>query len=72
MYPLGWELEFARDRAADARAAAEERRLVRMAVGPRPTLRARVARRLFQAAIALEREEAWRVVWDKLEAPKHP
>ncbi len=71
MYPLGWEEEFARDRIADARAAAEERNLARLAAGPRLTLRARVARKLFEAAVTLEREEAWRVVWEKLEAPRH-
>lgn len=71
MYPLGWERELGKDRMAEARAEAQERRLARMAVGPRLSLRARVARKLFEAAITLEREEAWRVVWDKLEAPKH-
>ena len=34
----------------------------------RPSLRGRVARRLFQLAVAAEREETWRVVWEKLEA----
>ncbi len=71
MYPLGWEREFAKERIANMREAAEERNLARLAAGPRLTLRARVARKLFEAAITLEREEAWRVVWDKLEAPKH-
>ena len=33
-----------------------------------PSLRARVARRLFDLAVAAEREETWRVVWEKLEA----
>jgi hypothetical protein len=33
-----------------------------------PSLRGRVARRLFQLAVATEREETWRVVWEKLEA----
>ncbi|CAN5166590.1 hypothetical protein BH18ACT10_BH18ACT10_14510 [soil metagenome] len=71
MYPLGWEQEFARDRIADMRAAAEKRNLVRLAAKPGSTLRARVARKLFEAAVTLEREEAWRVVWEKLEAPRH-
>ena len=34
----------------------------------RPSLRARRARRLFQLAVAAEREETWRVVWERLEA----
>ncbi len=33
-----------------------------------PSLRARVARRLFALAVATEREETWRVVWERLEA----
>ena len=32
------------------------------------SLRARVARRLFALAVATEREETWRVVWERLEA----
>jgi hypothetical protein len=35
-------------------------------------LRARAARRLFGFAVALEREETWRAVWERLEAPRHP
>ena len=31
------------------------------------SLRARVARRLFTLAVAAEREETWRLVWEKLE-----
>ena len=31
-------------------------------------LRARMARRLFTLAVATEREETWRVVWERLEA----
>jgi hypothetical protein len=34
----------------------------------KPSLRARLARRLFELAVAAEREETWRVVWEKLEA----
>jgi len=34
----------------------------------KPSLRARMARRLFELAVAAEREETWRVVWEKLEA----
>lgn len=36
--------------------------------GHRPTLRARAARRRFALAIAAERQETWKVVWEKLEA----
>jgi hypothetical protein len=36
------------------------------------TLRARVARRMFAIAVALEKEETWRAVWERLEAPRHP
>jgi len=32
------------------------------------SLRARLARRLFDLAVAAEREETWRVVWERLEA----
>ena len=31
-------------------------------------IRARMARRLFALAVAAEREETWRVVWERLEA----
>ena len=34
----------------------------------RPSLRARMARRLFALAVAAEREETWRLVWERLEA----
>ena len=68
------ELLQARGRNADIMAEAEERRLARLA--PRraawPVLRARVARRVFTIALALEREETWKAVWEKLEAPRHP
>ena len=49
-----------------------ERELVKEALAARPSLRARVARRvarcLFTLAVATEREETWRVVWERLEA----
>ena len=32
------------------------------------SLRARMARRLFELAVAAEREEIWRLVWERLEA----
>lgn len=34
----------------------------------RLSLRARLARRLFALAVVAEREETWRVVWERLEA----
>ncbi len=33
-----------------------------------PSLRARMARRLFALAVAAEREETWRMVWERLES----
>ena len=66
-----FSVELTRERNARILAEAEERRLARLAPR-RPVLRARVARRLFQFAVALEREETWRAVWERLEAPRHP
>jgi hypothetical protein len=67
-------VELAKERNARILAEAEERRLARLA--PRKsvltTLRARVARRMFAIAVALEKEETWRAVWERLEAPRHP
>ena len=67
-------VELSRGRIADFMAEAEERRLARLA--PRrtawPVLRARAARRVFAFALALEREETWKAVWEKLEAPRYP
>jgi hypothetical protein len=34
----------------------------------KPSLRARLARQLFTLAVAAEREETWRMVWERLEA----
>ncbi|HEX7169885.1 MAG TPA: hypothetical protein VF206_03570 [Rubrobacter sp.] len=66
-------VELSRDRNARLLAEADERRLARLA--PRrpawAVLRARVARRVFAFALALEREETWRAVWERLEAPRH-
>jgi hypothetical protein len=65
-------VDFVRERNARTLEEAEERRLARLASGTaeRPSLRARVARRLFGFAVALEREETWRAVWERLEAPR--
>ncbi len=45
-----------------------ERRRQTLLAARRPSLRARMARRLFSLAVAAEREETWRVVWERLEA----
>ena len=66
-----WSVELVRDRNARLLEEAEEQRLAAEAV-ERPSLRARTARRLFGFAVALEREETWRAVWERLEAPRHP
>jgi len=69
-----FSVELTREKNTRMLAEAEERRLARLA--PRKSiwtvLRARVARRLFQFAVALEKEETWRAVWERLEAPRHP
>jgi hypothetical protein len=36
--------------------------------GRTSSLRARMARRLFELAVVAEREETWRLVWERLEA----
>ena len=65
-----WQYVLAQDRAVREQDLAErmaERGRYARSPG-RPSLRGRVARRLFQLAVAAEREETWRVVWEKLEA----
>jgi hypothetical protein len=67
-------VELSRGRNADIMAEAEERRLAWLAPhrAAWPVLRARVARRVFAIALVLEREETWKAVWERLEAPRHP
>ena len=67
-------VELARERNASILAEAEERRLARQAhrKAAWTALRARVARKMFQFAVALEKEETWRAVWERLEAARHP
>ena len=69
-----FSVELVRERNADILAEAEERRLARLV--PRraawTVLRAHVARRVFAIALALEKEETWKAVWERLEAPRHP
>ncbi len=70
MNGFGFEGEMVRERAGRMLAEAEEARLVRTVEGRAPSLRARMARRLFEAAVAMERDAAWNAVWEKMEAPK--
>ncbi len=49
-----------------ARRVAQRRRYARSP--GEPSLRVRLARRIFDLAVAAEREETWRVVWERLEA----
>jgi hypothetical protein len=60
--------EIAKYRMDEELAQAERRRLVQLALHGRPKLRARAARKLFEAAVALESEETWRIVWERLQA----
>ena len=64
--------EIAKYRMNEAHAEAERRRLVRLATRGRPTLRDRAARRFFKVAVALDREETWRIVRERLEARGRP
>ncbi len=45
---------------------AERQRYTR--VRRKPSLRARLARRLFALAVATEKQETWKMVWERLEA----
>lgn len=69
MHGAGWQEDVVGERNVRLLAEAEHRRLARL-VSDGPTVRARVARRLFEAAVAVEREATWRAVWEKLEAPR--
>lgn len=68
MHADGW-YEVVKDRTAHEQASAARRRLARE-VAKGSNLRARAARWLFALAVAVEGEEAWRAVWDRLEAPR--
>ena len=69
MYYSDGGYQLIKDRMARSRAIAEERRLARVAT-PGPSLRARAARRLFDLAMAVENDEAWRAVWDRMGASR--
>ncbi len=59
-------------RQAEYRAEAERRRLRKLAKGEdRLSWRARLARGLFDAAFALEAEESWRAMWDRMSGKQH-
>jgi hypothetical protein len=59
--------EMSKVRQAEYRAEAEQRKLEKLARGEEHlSLRAKAARRLFDAAFALEAEESWRAVWDRM------
>ena len=65
-----WYYMLAQDRTAREQDLAErvaERGRYARSPG-KPSLRARVARRLFDLAVVTESEETWRVVWERLEA----
>jgi anti-sigma-K factor RskA len=65
-----WHYMLTQDRAVREQDLAE-RMAERQKFAPspeKPSLRARVARRLFELAVATESEETWRVVWERLEA----
>jgi hypothetical protein len=65
-----WHYIVAQDRAAREQDFAErvaERGRYTRSPG-QPSLRAMVARRLFDLAVVAESEETWRVVWERLEA----
>jgi hypothetical protein len=69
MHPGLYE-PIARDRMSEMLAEAKERDLARMVIRSGPTLRARLARRLFEMAVLMDGKETWRAVWEQLEAPR--
>jgi hypothetical protein len=62
-----WTYATLQDRMAREREFAEQRRLALAAARKLP-LRARMARRLFALAVALDGRETWSAVWERLEA----
>ncbi|HET7273250.1 MAG TPA: hypothetical protein VFI90_19440 [Rubrobacter sp.] len=63
-----WHYMVVQDRTARDQDFAERKAERARCARSGPSLRARVARRLFDLAVAAEREETWRVVWERLEA----
>jgi hypothetical protein len=62
-----WSYTTLQDRLARERELAEQRRQALAATRKPSSLRARMARRLFALAVALDRRETWSVVWERLE-----
>ena len=62
-----WSYARLQDRMARERELAEQRRRA-LAVARKPSLRARMARRLFALAVTLDKRETWSAVWERLEA----
>lgn len=64
------EFHAARDRTLRQQDLADRQAERRRYARPeeKPSLRARLARQLFALAVVAEREETWRVVWERLEA----
>ncbi len=69
MHGGGW-YRVARNRVERQRQESEEARLARAVAregdSSRTCMRAWAARRLFALAVAVERRESWRVVWERL------
>jgi hypothetical protein len=55
-----------REQELSERMAESRRRVLGTSYGP--SLRARMARRLFALAVAADRKETWNVVWERLDA----
>lgn len=70
MHGFGIEEELARERIGELHGEAEGRRVARAVKSTESSLRARLAKRLFEAAVAMERDATWKVVWEKMEAPR--
>ena len=67
-YTDGW-YQVMKDRMSHERAMADQRRLARVAAKG-SSLRARAARGLFSLAMAVENDEAWRAIWDRMGASR--
>ena len=65
-----WSYIRLQDRAVRERELAElmvERRRQALAAASKRPLRARMARKLFELAVALDKRETWSVVWERLD-----
>jgi hypothetical protein len=61
-----------KDRERALARSMRERRVLAQLEAKKPSMRARLARGLFGLAVATEREETWRAVWERLEAKGRP